>query len=250
MLSVIDFYDALAPWYHLVYQDWETSIARQGEALRSLLTTEWGTGVRRLLDVTVGIGTQALGLAARGYEVFGSDISRSSVHRATAEAARRGLTLRCFVADVRAVAARSASADAVLACDNSLPHLLSEDEIRIALKECLRCLRPEGGCVISLRDYAPPPAHGTEETKDYGDRVWEGRACRLRQVWSWRGEVYDLAFELAAKDGTDEVVLRTPQTSYLAVSVSRFAALMESVGFKNVRRIDGCLFQPVLVGTR
>ena len=104
--------------------------------------------------------------------------------------------------------------------------------------------------MISLRDYAPPPAHGTEETKDYGDRVWEGRACRLRQVWSWRGEVYDLAFELAAKDGTDEVVLRTPQTSYLAVSVSRFAALMESVGFKNVRRIDGCLFQPVLVGTR
>jgi methylase of polypeptide subunit release factors len=106
--SVVDFYDALAPWYHLVYQDWEASIARQGEALRSLLTREWGTGVRRLLDVTVGVGTQALGLAARGYEVIGSDISTSAVHRATSEAARRGLPLRCFVADVRAVAARSA----------------------------------------------------------------------------------------------------------------------------------------------
>ena len=64
MLSVVDFYDALAPWYHLVYQDWEASIARQGEALGSLPTTEWGKGVRRLLDVTVGVGTQALGLAA------------------------------------------------------------------------------------------------------------------------------------------------------------------------------------------
>jgi SAM-dependent methyltransferase len=248
--SVVDFYDALAPWYHLVYQDWEASIARQGEALGSLLTSEWGTGVRRLLDVTVGVGTQALGLAARGYEVIGSDISASAVHRATAEAARRGLPLRCFVADVRAVAARSASADAVLACDNSLPHLLSEDEIRIGLRECLRCLRPGGGCVISLRDYGSPPAPGTEETKDYGDRAWAGRACRLRQVCWWRGEVYDVAFELVAKDGTPEVVLRTPQASYLAVSVSRVAALMESVGFKNVRRIDGCLFQPVLVGTR
>jgi hypothetical protein len=63
-LSVVGFYDALAPWYHLVYQDWEASIARQGEALASLLATEWGPGVRRVLDVTVGIGTQALGLAA------------------------------------------------------------------------------------------------------------------------------------------------------------------------------------------
>jgi SAM-dependent methyltransferase len=249
-LSVVSFYDALAPWYHLVYQDWEASIARQGEALDSLLTTEWGTGVRRLLDVTVGVGTQALGLAARGYDVTGSDISLSSVRRASAEAARRGLTLRCFVADVCAIAARSVSADAVLACDNSLPHLLSEDEIRVALRECLRCLRPEGGCVISLRDYGPPPAHGTEETKDYGDRIWAGRACRLQQVCHWRGEVYDLAFELVAKDGPAEVVLRTPQATYLAVSVSRVAALMESVGFKSVRRIDGCLFQPVLVGSR
>jgi hypothetical protein len=51
VLSVIDFYDAFAPWYHLVYQDWEASIARQREALTSFLTTEWGTGVRRLLSV-------------------------------------------------------------------------------------------------------------------------------------------------------------------------------------------------------
>jgi 2-polyprenyl-3-methyl-5-hydroxy-6-metoxy-1,4-benzoquinol methylase len=143
-LSVVGFYDALAPWYHLVHQDWDASIARQGEALGSLLATEWGTSVRRLLDVTVGIGTQALGLAALGYEVAGSDISIPSVGRARAEAARRGLALRCFVSDVRALGARSASADAVLACDNSLPHLLSEDEIR-AYRESRDTARPIGG---------------------------------------------------------------------------------------------------------
>lgn len=32
MLDVRGFYDALVPWYHLVYQDWEASIARQGQA--------------------------------------------------------------------------------------------------------------------------------------------------------------------------------------------------------------------------
>jgi SAM-dependent methyltransferase len=248
--SVVEFYDALAPWYHLVYVDWEAGIARQGEALAALLAAEWDGSVHRLLDVTMGVGTQALGLAARGYHVIGSDLSLSSVRRAGAEATRRGLTLRGYVADVCALAARPGSVDAVLACDNALPHLLSEDAIRIALAECLRCLRPAGGCVISLRDYGPVPPLGTEEIKDYGARVWEGRACRLRQTWRWRGPIYDVVFELVAKGDSPEVILRTPPTTYFAVPVARVAALMETVGFTRVRRVDGCLFQPVLVGTR
>ena len=47
-----------------------------------------------------------------------------------------------------------------------------------------------------------------------------------------------------------EVVLRTPETTYFAIGVERIAVLMEEAGFTRVRRIDGCLFQPVLVGTR
>jgi len=37
MREVDSFYDALAPWYHLVYQDWEATIGRQGRALSALL---------------------------------------------------------------------------------------------------------------------------------------------------------------------------------------------------------------------
>lgn len=36
-MSVQAFYDELAPLYHLVYEDWEASVARQGSALGSLL---------------------------------------------------------------------------------------------------------------------------------------------------------------------------------------------------------------------
>ena len=72
------FYDELAPLYHLVYDDWEASVARQGTALASLITEHWGPDARVVLDAAVGVGTQALGLLARGFEVIGSDIS----HRA------------------------------------------------------------------------------------------------------------------------------------------------------------------------
>jgi SAM-dependent methyltransferase len=252
MLEVGAFYDALAPWYHLVYQDWESSIGRQGRALASLLASEWGSAAHRVLDAAVGIGTQALGLAALGFQVTGSDISFAAVQRAGAEAGRRGLRLDCVVGEVRALPVHSATFDVVLACDNALPHLLSEDDIRCAFQECLRCLRPRGGCVISMRDYGMPPSPGAVETQDYGERMWSGRRCRLVQTRRWRGALYDVAFELVTNDATKEVVLRTPETTYFAIGVERMAVLMREAGFTGVRRIDGRLplFQPVLVGTR
>src|SRR5688500_16107658 len=38
--TVAVFYDRLAPHYHLLYDDWERSIVRQGEALARLLDEE------------------------------------------------------------------------------------------------------------------------------------------------------------------------------------------------------------------
>src|SRR5262249_19026201 len=239
-----------APWYHLVYPDWEASIGRQGRALSSLVIGEWGSATHRVLDAAVGIGTQALGLAELGFPVTGSDISLAAVQRAGNEAERRGLRVSCLVADVRALAVRSASLDIVLACDNALPHLLSENDIRRAFDECFRCIRPRGGCVISMRDYGVPPSPGTVETQDYGNRMWSSRLCRLSQTRRWRGQLYDLAFELVTNDEAKEVVLRTPETTYFAIGVERMASLMGEAGFTRVRRVDGCLPQPVLVGTR
>src|SRR5215470_6359916 len=114
MLEVGAFYDALAPWYHLVYQDWEASVGREGRALSSLLASEWGSATQRVLDAAVGIGTQALGLATLGFQVTGSDVSLAAVQRAGEEAGRRGLRLGRLVADVRALAVRSAAFDIVL----------------------------------------------------------------------------------------------------------------------------------------
>jgi hypothetical protein len=65
MAEVGAFYEVLGGWYHLVYQNWEATIERQGRALSSLLASEWGPAARRVLDAAVGIGTQARSLEAR-----------------------------------------------------------------------------------------------------------------------------------------------------------------------------------------
>jgi SAM-dependent methyltransferase len=249
MMSVRAFYDELAPMYHLVYDDWETTVARQGAALASLIAEHWGADARAVLDAALGIGTQALGLLARGFRVTGSDLSAGAVSRARREATVRRLPLACLVADFRALPVRSATFDVVVVCDNALPHLDSEADIQGALAECFRCVRGGGGCLISMRDYGPPPPSGTVEVRPYGERHSAGRRYHLRQVWTWRGPRYDLSFEFTPVDGAaaEATILKS---SYLAIPVAQVAGLMRTVGFENVRRVDGRFFQPVLVGTR
>src|SRR5438034_5160616 len=174
-MSVRAFYDDLAPLYHLVYEDWETSVARQGGALASLIAEHWGVNAHAVLDAALGIGTQALGLLARGFRVTGSDLSIGAVTRARRESVVRRLPLVSLVADFRALPVRSAAFAVGLLCDNSLPHPDSEADIQEALAECLRCVRRGGGCLISLRDHESPPPTGTVGGRPYGGRLWAGR---------------------------------------------------------------------------
>jgi SAM-dependent methyltransferase len=203
-----------------------------------------------VLDAAIGIGTQALGLRLRGFEVIGSDLSPGAVRRAAHEATLRSLRLPCLVADFRALALRSASADVVLVADNALPHLQSEGEILTALAECFRCARPGGGCIVTMRDYGTPPTEGTIEIKPYGERSWNGRRYTVRQVWTWRGVRYDVALEIAPIGSAIDEQPTIVTTSYLAIPPARVSDLMREVGFSAVERIDGRFFQPVLVGNR
>src|SRR3954454_7114115 len=74
-IGMDDFYDRLAPLYDLIFPDWDASMERQADQLAEIMQGRWGTGVRSVLDVACGIGTQSIGLARRGFAVTGSDLS-------------------------------------------------------------------------------------------------------------------------------------------------------------------------------
>ncbi len=244
------FYDELAPLYHLIFQDWEGSMRRQGEQLSALIEAQW-PGSEAVLDVSCGIGTQAIALASQGYSVTGSDISVHAIDRAIEEAAKRKVDSSFSVCDMReAHALHGTGFDVVISGDNSLPHLLSDDELLVALREMHRCLTKGGGCVITVRDYAAED-RGTNLVKLYGVRIENGRRYLIFQVWDFEGDMYDLTFFFVEEElSTRDVISHTMRTRYYAISTSRLCELMEQAGFQEVKRIDGAFYQPVLVGTR
>ena len=246
--SVAHFYDELADDYHLIYADWDASVRRQGEALDALM----GEDRAAVLDCSCGIGTQAIGLALHGHHVTGTDLSPRAAARAAREAAHRKVTLRTAAADMRRLPVSDARFDAVVCADNSLPHLLTEQDAHAALAEMRRVLRPGGLLLISTRPYddllrnrpasTPPqihrPADGGERTVTF-------------QLWHWHqdGEHYDLEhFQLLPTGGEWHVQVR--RTSYWALGRERLANLVTDAGFADPRwRMpqETGFFQPLLM---
>src|SRR5207245_9700331 len=94
-------YDEIATLYRLVYPDWNAAIAQQAAALDAIIRKHAGPPPRSILDVSCGIGTQALGLAAPGHAVTASDLSSAAAECAPREAAHRNLAFDFTVADMR-----------------------------------------------------------------------------------------------------------------------------------------------------
>jgi SAM-dependent methyltransferase len=249
---VSDFYDDLASSYHLIFEDWDRTIARQGEALTGLIHAQW-PGHRSVLDVCCGIGTQSMALAQRGFVVTGSDLSQAAIDRAKTEAAARGLDIRLSVCDMRQASAHHGTGfDLVVSCDNALPHLLTDQDIAAALGQMYQCLRPGGGCLLTVRDYDREP-RGRNLYKPLAVANRNGRRTVVFQVWDFDadGEHYDFTMYFVEDDlSTRQVRSWASRSRYYAIGTDRLLALMQQAGFERTGRIDGLLHQPVLIGTR
>jgi SAM-dependent methyltransferase len=249
-VSTQDFYAALTPFYSLIYPDWEASVRQQAAMLDALIRDTWGDTVQSILDVACGIGTQSLGLAQLGYQLTASDLSSEEVTRARAEADKRQLPIRFSVADMREAFQHHAQQfDLVIACDNAVPHLLSDDEIGVALQQFYACTRPGGGCLISVRDYEKERGTGCE-VKPYGVRDHDGKRYLVFQVRDWQEQHYDVAMYFVEDHGGAECVTYVMRGRYYAVTIPTLTRLMQEAGFVEVARLDDRFFQPLIVGTR
>lgn len=173
----------------------------------------------RALDVGAGEGADALWLAEQGWEVTANDISQLALDRAAAEAARRGLSLRCHRADANAPAAFEPEAfDLVSAQYASVPRT---PDAR-AIGNLLGAVAPGGTVVVVSHDLGPmrAPIDPTTQSRAFDPDAYvrvEDIAAALADAHGWHIEVHETRPRppgaATAAHHVDDVVLRARRTA-------------------------------------
>jgi len=248
--STRDFYEGLADEYHLLFADWNASVKRQGGVLEALLRELGVPPGGSVLDCAAGIGTQAIGLAERGYRVTATDLSPAALEKLRTEAARRDLKIPALPADLRSLDhALQETFDAAIAMDNAFPHLPAEDLAPAAAQMRAR-LRPGGALMLSVRDYdqlrAQRPRFDRQQIIDGPD----GRRITF-QVWDWAedGSRYVLEQFVLRQTAPGRWETHGHRAEYLAVGRDELERALAAAGLADIRwrppESTG-FFQPIL----
>jgi SAM-dependent methyltransferase len=268
--SVEQFYDRLAGDYHLMYADWKSEVMRQGEILDHLIRRYISPAPCAVLDCTCGIGTQAIGLASRNYRVHATDLASAAVERAEQEAKAFGVSIAFDVADVRILEERvSGIFDVVISCDNSLSHLLEDDDLLAAARQIRRRLRKDGILIASIRDYdrvvherresrvneAPLPGivGSMSVAQPTMPRVFDDVRGRrvVFQIWDWAEDGRSYAvnhIHMKSKDGVWETNCFV--TRFRALQRGDLSDLLLRAGFAEVRWLmpeESGYYQPIAI---
>jgi glycine/sarcosine N-methyltransferase len=234
--EVRDAYDSLANDYHLMYLDWAQSVRRQGELISRVISEASKQKKDSILDCSCGVGTQAIGLALKGYQVSASDLSPKSIDQARRNAKKFKVKLKFAIADFRELALKvPGSFDVVVSCDNSLPHLLTERDILRAAKNIRAKLQPQGFFLLGIRDYDK-----ILMTRPLGTiplLMKEGKWERIYiQSWTWvkNSPIYKFRLFLLRGSSKDWKV-KSVEAKYRAWKRQELSDLMLKAGFSSVR---------------
>lgn len=192
MSIVQTFYDGIAADYDKLFLDWQAEAKQQAVMLDKIFINNGFDKSARVLDCACGIGTQAIALAAMGYNITASDISSAELAQARKRADENKVSVELVRADFCALSeAFDSQFDIIIAMDNALPHMLTAKALECAIKSIAGQLTQGGMLVASIRDYdaliktkppySPPYIHKT----DNGQRV-------CFQTWEWMGDNYRL----------------------------------------------------------
>jgi SAM-dependent methyltransferase len=143
----LDFYEAIASHYDQIIGASNLRQAVEG-FVDSLLARH---RVGSAMDAACGTGRYAIALASRGVRTTGVDISPAMLEEAR-KLSPAGVTVEWLASPMQALP-RVGPFDLVLCMGNSLPHLLSDADLRATLEGFHRALAPGGLLGLHLLNY-------------------------------------------------------------------------------------------------
>jgi 2-polyprenyl-3-methyl-5-hydroxy-6-metoxy-1,4-benzoquinol methylase len=148
--NVAEFYDGLASSYDAM-TGFEKRFGQEEAAFRQLVEQY---SIRTALDAGCGTGFHSLILSRLGVRVTGVDVSSEMLEQAKNHARALGLNAQ-FVRSTFENLGENVSErfDGVFCLGNSLPHVLSREELQRTLGGFHRLLNPRGVLIIQMLNY-------------------------------------------------------------------------------------------------
>lgn len=200
-----NFYDDLASHYDKLFLDWQETTKEQALILDKIFRNNGYDKDSTILDCACGIGTQAIGLAALGYDVTASDISRGELAEAKVRAAKNNVNIRFENADFCALSETfDEKFDIVIAMDNPLPHMLSTGALEEAIGSIANQIEAGGLFVSSIRDYDALLEEMPPFSSPYIHKTDKGQKVSF-QTWEWHGDIYKLTQYIIDDEDTLEI---------------------------------------------
>lgn len=245
------FYDNMATQYDKLFLDWQATTHEQAVILERIFAEKGFDRAASVLDCACGIGTQAIGLAALGYDVTASDISEGELCEARERAKKNNVSIPFEQADFCALSdSFDEKFDIVIVMDNALPHMLTGAALKKAVDSITGQIRPGGIFVASIRDYdallktkppySPPYIHKTAK----GQRV-------SFQTWDWDGDNYRLIQYIIDDEESPEV--SRFECEYRTIRRDELTKLLEDAGCTELEwkfTEESGFYQPIVVARK
>lgn len=202
---------------------------------------ELGPGAR-LFDQCCGIGSLALPLAERGFEVWGVDQCEPYIERGRREAEAQGLASLCHLEIADACSyVPSTPCDGAINWWTSLGHVGSDEGDRAMLQRAFEALRPGGRFAL---DYMNVPGI----MRSFQPRVVTARATPAGPVTLVRESQIDLRASVMHKRWTYHLGAEPPVVKASRLRLyypHELAAMLEGVGFVDLRLLGGESGEPL-----
>ena len=192
-----------------------------------------------------------IGLANIGYNISASDISKVAIEEARKRAKENKVEI-CFEnADFRLLSETFLQKfDVVIAMDNALPHMLTKDDLTLAINSIINQIADGGMFVASIRDYdallnskppySAPYIHKTEN----GQRV-------AFQTWDWQGDNYKLVQYIVEDE--EALKINKFECEYRALKREELTSLLVDAGCSSVvwkLPEETGFYQPILIAKK
>jgi 2-polyprenyl-3-methyl-5-hydroxy-6-metoxy-1,4-benzoquinol methylase len=168
MSSFDDMYEGTPPW----------DIGRPQSEIVDL--EENGTIKGRVLDAGCGTGENSLFLAAKGYEVWGIDLSPNAIARAKDKARRRGIDVHFRVHDALDLQSLGRVFDTVI--DSGVFHTFPDDARGAFVSSVASVLKPGGVYIMIAFSELEPGSWGPRRVTDAEIRSSFSQGWRVDDV--------------------------------------------------------------------